>query len=178
MKEVEVKARVSNLSVILKKLEEIGCKLSEPVIQKDIIFLQNGTIYPVGKGKLAVRIREQDSKFIFNLKQSQNNELDNYEREVVIDNPAQMKDIIIKLGFYEAVHVSKTRRKCRYQGMEICIDQVDQLGSFIEVEKISEGNGLKIQEELFSFLKSLGVKEEERVKTGYDTMMAEIKAKS
>jgi len=52
----------------------------------------------------------------------------------------------------------------------ICLDEVEGLGSFIEVEKTSAEDGEAIQEELFNFLESLGVKREDRVFKGYDTL--------
>jgi adenylate cyclase class IV len=43
--------------------------------------------------------------------------------------------------------------------------------SHIEVEKITEGEGDDVQEELFTFLETLGVTREDRVINGYDTLM-------
>ncbi|MDP3762811.1 MAG: CYTH domain-containing protein, partial [bacterium] len=55
---------------------------------------------------------------------------------------------------------------------EICLDEVDRLGSFVEVETFSDdGDPEKIQEEIFKFLLSLGVKPEDRVREGYDTLV-------
>ena len=173
MKEIEVKAKLTNPELVLKKLEQLNITLSQPISQKDQIFLKKGVTYPVGRGKVATRIREQDAKFIFNMKISQENELDNLERETVIENPKQMQDILENIGFYEAVQVKKIRKKAKYNDMEICIDEVEQLGSFIEVEKLSEGDSLQIQEQLFTLLESLGVTKEDQVIKGYDTLMWE-----
>jgi adenylate cyclase class IV len=51
------------------------------------------------------------------------------------------------------------------------LDEVDGLGSYIEVEKMSDEDGEKIQNELFDFLQILGVSKEDRVLKGYDTLM-------
>jgi predicted adenylyl cyclase CyaB len=60
----------------------------------------------------------------------------------------------------------------------ICLDEVRDLGTFIELEKITEGEDpIKVQSELFAFLKSLGVREEDRVERGYDTLLYLAKAK-
>ena len=69
--------------------------------------------------------------------------------------------------------IHHVRKKAKYNDMEICIDAVEQLGSFIEVEKLSEGDSLQIQEQLFTFLESLGVTKEDQVIKGYDTLMWE-----
>jgi predicted adenylyl cyclase CyaB len=54
----------------------------------------------------------------------------------------------------------------------ICLDEVKELGSYIEVEKISEDdNANEVQNELFTFLESLGVNKENRETHGYDTLL-------
>ena len=66
---------------------------------------------------------------------------------------------------------NKKRRKCRYNEYEVCLDEVEGLGNFIEVEKITEGEGEVIQRELFNFLMKLGVNKEDKIEQGYDTLM-------
>jgi adenylate cyclase class IV len=51
------------------------------------------------------------------------------------------------------------------------LDQVKGLGNFIEVEKFSTDDTFKIQEELFRFLETLGVKRKDRVLHGYDVLV-------
>jgi adenylate cyclase class 2 len=76
------------------------------------------------------------------------------------------------MGYKEAVRINKTRVITHYNGCEICIDEVEGLGSFIEMEKLAkEGDSEKIQEELFEFFKRLGITNEDRVFWGYDTLM-------
>ncbi len=110
-------------------------------------------------------------KIIFNIKQPQSNELDCIERETEINDADQMKGAIELLGYHQAIHVVKTRTKTKYQDMEICLDEVEELGSFIEVEKIVEGEGETVQNELFGFLETIGVSKENRVLKGYDTLL-------
>jgi len=57
--------------------------------------------------------------------------------------------------------------------VEICLDEVENLGSFIEVEKMSDGDSKQIQEELAEFLGLLGVSPKDRVTKGYNTLMLE-----
>jgi adenylate cyclase class 2 len=82
-----------------------------------------------------------------------------------------MRGIIELLDYHEVVKVDKIRTKTRYNDMEICLDEVQNLGSFIEVEKIVTGDGDVVQEELFTFLESIEIKREDRVFSGYDTLM-------
>ncbi len=172
-KEIEVKARLRDAAGVERKLEEFGCALSVPVRESDTVFTLSPDDFlkdPLGKNFL--RIRERGGKVLFTLKQPQKNNLDRIEREVEVSDAAEMREAIILMGYREGVRVVKRRRQGRCGGYEICLDDVERLGPFIEVEKIA-GNedGEKVQEELFAFLEELGVAREDRVFMGYDQLM-------
>ncbi len=173
MKEIEVKARINNPQEILDKLKKLGCDLSEPITQNDSVFVPEGFVYGQGrkKGINFLRIRELKGRIIFTLKQPQLNELDCIEKELDIDKVDTMKDILKLLGYHEGVKVNKVRIKCKYKDYEVCVDEVDGLGSFVEVEKITDEDAEEVQKELFDFLISLGVKKEDRETHGYDVLM-------
>jgi len=182
-KEIEVKARVSDLEVLAKKLENMGVVLSEPIIQNDQTFIDEsyGSYDKFQPGRNILRIRENNGKFIFTIKQSQSNELDSIERETEIAEPEEFREALLLMGYKPAVEIHKVRRKAKYKDYEICLDEVKELGSFVEVEKITdEKNADEVQNKLFEFLESLGVKREDRVTNGYDTLiyLKQLKTKS
>lgn len=172
-KEIEVKAKAPDLDKLKEKLIALGCVLGEPVVQHDTIFTNfEGDFTAFMPGTSFLRIRESGGKAVFNLKQPQSNELDVIEHETEIQDSHAMLNILSLLGFKEAVRVHKTRIRTKYNDLEICLDDVKDLGTFIEVEKITEeADAGKIQEELFMFLESLGVKRDDRVTNGYDTLI-------
>ncbi len=173
MREIEVKAKVDNFDGLLAKLLSFGCKFSQPIIQKDVIFIPKGMDIPVDLGVNVMRIREQNGKYIFTLKQSVLNQLDCVEKEVEIDDPKTMIEIFGLLGFVQCSAVNKTRQTTKYQDYEICLDSVESLGNFIEVEKITnEEDSESSQKELFDFLLQLGVSPSDRVFDGYDVLIA------
>lgn len=88
-----------------------------------------------------------------------------------------MEDALILMGYKEAVRIEKRRITTKYKGDEICIDEVTGLGSFMEMERLTKnGDVEKIQEQLFKFFKSIGIKKEDRVMSGYDILMLEKKS--
>ena len=98
--------------------------------------------------------------------------MDSLEHETKISDPAETKEILNLMGYHEIVAVDKIRRKANFNGMEICLDQVDGLGTFLEAERIVEDAEAEIvQNELFAFLQKLGVKPEDRIYDGYDTLI-------
>jgi len=171
-KEIEVKAMVPDLNIVKIKLEKLGCIFGDPVFQDDTIYVNFYTDYAKFMNDFNfLRIRKTKDKIFFTLKRPQANEMDCIEREVEINDADQMIGAIELLGYHEAAQVIKTRTKTMYNDMEICLDEVKDLGSFIEVEKIVDGDGEEVQNELFNFLETLGVKREDRVMSGYDTLV-------
>lgn len=171
-REIEVKAKVDDFTKIRDELEKLGCVFSDPIIQEDTIFVNfDGDFTKFMPDTNFLRIRKMKDKILFTLKQSENNELDCIEKEVEISDAEQFREALELMGYHEAVQVHKTRTKTKYQDMEICLDEVKDLGSFIEVEKITEGDGEAVQNELFSFLETLGISKESRVVNGYDTLI-------
>lgn len=173
MKEIEVKACAQNFDQLIEKLKELGCNLSQPLVQKDVVYLANGVeMSDIKRGNVAMRIRNSNGTRTLNLKKQLENELDCVEYETIIENPESTHKMLIQMGYHKVSLVEKTRRTCTYKDMNICIDVVQNLGNFIEVEKLSEdADSLKTQEELFRFLESLGLKREDRIFKGYDTLM-------
>jgi len=172
MKEIEVKAKVKDFGVLIDKLIKMGCELTLPIIQKDKIFIQDGLKFPPEYGKAVLRIRDSNGRFTLTLKKRIGNGLDKVEHEIVINDPIEAEEILKNMNFILAIEVNKKRRKCKYKDYEICLDEVERLGNFIELEKLAnEGDSLMIQEELFKFLESLGVIREDRVFEGYDILI-------
>ncbi|XLQ19715.1 MAG: class IV adenylate cyclase [Candidatus Moraniibacteriota bacterium] len=176
MNEVEVKAKVSNFTEIQSKLVKLGCTFSEPLIQKDRIYLPNGIEFPdKTKGTLFLRIRNSNGKNILTLKKQLDTEFECIEHELIIDNPEQANEMAMLLGFHEVLYVSKKRITCKYNDMEICFDEIDELGSFIEVEKMTSDTETKqIMKDLFAFLETLGIKKEDQIFKGYATLIYEL----
>jgi|SRR5579885_14501 len=172
IREIEVKAKVANFGDVMKRLQSLGCKLSQPIKQEDTIYFPKG-IGPEDfkKGVNALRIRKEGDKIILNIKQRQEVSLAAIEKEVEIADAKAMEEILFLLGFYTFIKMSKIRRSCHYKDYEICLDQINDLGNFIEVEKMSAEPGEKVQEELFQFLESLGIKREARATRGYDVLL-------
>ena len=179
MKEVEVKARLRNESEVIRKLEELGVQLSEPITQEDKVYFPVGAVFAEeGNKDPALRIRDQNGRYIFTYKKPDKNNLDKIEFESEITDPEEMAKMCEALGFELRTQIKKTRRKAKYNEYEICLDEVDQLGSFIEAESLFEdGDSEHIQKELFSFLETLGVTKEDQVFEGYDIMLYKLQNK-
>ena len=176
MREIEIKLKASNLKDLEKNLLKRGCELSEPISQHDIIYSlkDSRTEFESAKeGDVIIRIRHLKDGAQLNLKQQCSGEMDNLEYETEIKNPDEMHSILNILGWNPVVEVKKIRRKGKLKEYEICLDQVDKLGTFVELEKITDEDAdyMKIKEELFKELESLGLSRKDEETRGYDTQV-------
>jgi len=172
MKEIEIKAKVEDLSSIKEKLRALGCEFSEPIIQRDISFIHKSLEIPdITRGTISMRIRDTNGNYILTMKKQMENSLDNIEIEINVSDPKKTEDILKILDYHEVARINKKRITCKYKDMEICLDDVDKLGTFVEVEKMSDGDSLKIQKDISEFLNSLGVSG--LIIKGYDRLIYE-----
>ncbi len=177
MKEVEVKARLRDEGEVIGKLTGLGCILSEPVRQVDTVY----TRFPAKNveeymaNDHFVRIREKsDGKFIFTVKKPLSKDvLTKAEHETEILDARELVQALLLMGYQVATKVTKTRRTTHYQDFEICIDEVEGMGTFIEVEKISDRNVDDVRKELNKFVELLGISADDQVHKGYDILAIE-----
>lgn len=179
MYEVEIKAHLRDRDSVIKKLQSLGCEFSEELHQVDYIFAPKGTPYPLFPlGTPALRVRKQNEKYFFTLKIPQQSLQDCIEREMEIKDGPTMIEIFKLMKWDSLPTVDKKRIKTNLNDIEIVIDNVKNLGEFIEAEKIVKTDNpedrKKTQEELFDFLATLGISKEDRVIDGkYDIMLYE-----
>lgn len=178
--EIEVKARLKDKDAIMKKLATLGCEFSPVKTQDDMVWVEKtGTLNEFLSNKVFLRIRIQNGeKVIMTAKKpkalSGDGALVKREHEVVVHSAEEARGILDMLGLKEAVRVVKKRQTCGYKEFEICVDEIENLGSFIEMEKIAEQEDAEaIQKEMFDFLGTLGILPEDQVKKGYDILMLE-----
>lgn len=176
MREIEVKARVRDVEPLLKRSFELGIRFAEPFAQEDATY---ETKIPKDNPNWNIfRIRRQNNQIILTMKYKASSRLrDNHEREVVISDAQQVADMLIRVGYTPGVRIYKTRRVAHYEGLELCLDEVDKLGTFIEIEKLTDESADvdHVQSELWKILLKLGIGPDDRIHKGYDTLIRELK---
>ncbi|MDP3947587.1 MAG: class IV adenylate cyclase [bacterium] len=180
MREIEIKLRVRDLKALETRIQESGCVLSEPIHQHDVIYSLRGSsreFENAKKGDVIVRIRRQDNKAELNLKQQCSNEMDNLEYETEVKDPDATHQMLLLLGWRPSVEVKKIRRKGKIGSYEICLDRVEELGDFVELENMTEDDAdpNKVREELFGVLESLGLSRQAEEIRGYDTQIFKLR---
>ncbi len=79
------------------------------------------------------------------------------------------------MGYQTAVRIRKSRVKTQHKNWEICIDEVEGLGSFIELEELADEHAevSPIHTAMHEFLQAIGVEPEDAGLKRYDILLLE-----
>jgi adenylate cyclase class 2 len=134
MMEIELKAYVDDTKKLEKNLNAIGAIFIKDSKQIDIYYTPSTRNFL--NTDEVLRVRSTDSEHILTYKgpRIKNDFKTREEHEVKIDDVNELITILTKLEFHEIGRVSKTRKVYKLQNFEICLDCVDDLGTFVEIE--------------------------------------------
>ena len=173
MNEIEIKVKIDDKDHIIRELEKQGCKFSDEKHQIDTIFLdKSAKDFNIKPGMIVLRIRTIGDKHLITLKQRGVQSIESKEIEFGVSDSSLCKELIENLGYKEMVTVDKKRITTKYKGYNICIDEVKDLGCFIEIEiydkniPINEANQL-----LLNLVKELNLDITRRNLKGYSYLM-------
>lgn len=169
--EVEVKFRLSeDRAVVLSKLQQLGATPGEEIAQADHYF--NHPVRDFAETDEALRIRSVADQNWVTWKGPKIDSRTKTRREIELpmgdgtQTADQLSEVLQILGFRSVTVVRKTRRLHELtrnnRRFEIALDEVDELGSFLEVELIaSEANLKSAQEAVLELASRLGLSQTE-----------------
>ncbi len=160
MREIELKYRVEDLEALLVALKSRGIELSEPVFQDDQAYAPAG--WQFGDSKLGIsflRLRTVQGRHYFTLKQPAGGVQDCLEYETQVTDRQAMHHAALHMGYRPTVRIAKTRRTATLDDCSLCIDELDGVGAFLELERMAPDHAdtRAIQADLAAFVSSLGI---------------------
>lgn len=175
MIEIEVKAGVEDPKLMERSIIELGATPIGIETQADTYY--NAPYRDFGKTDEAIRIRIQDGKSILTYKGPKMDTISKTRKEIQteIKDADNMGNILSSLGFFPVATVSKRRKNFRFGDFYISLDEVRDLGHFIELEiavKDSKNYQEKV-ESIFKFIAKLGIKRESTIRKSYLEMILE-----
>jgi len=174
--EVEIKVKVNNLKVIEEKVAKMG-KLIKAIKQIDDYYIPAHRDFFARKPHPVewLRIRTNPKKivleYIKSINPKPNGDQDyakEYETEIL--NKKELQKILKFLDFKKYVTIEKYREYWMCGNMEVALDDVKGLGTFIEAEaKGNFKNEKEARKECIKFLEKLGIKgvQNDYIKSGY-----------
>ena len=173
MLEVERKARIKDRSEIISKLDKLGCIIKKAKEQEDKIFIRKEI-------KKLDSYSKQTEFMVDNKIETIEDNNAFIELETLIEDADIISRMLEEMGYIEKVFIKKKRMRYSLDKMSICIDNIESLGNFIEVEILSEENEKQKNEALKTieeFLNKLEISKEDYEEKRYDTLMYELNNK-
>jgi adenylate cyclase class 2 len=173
VREVEVKYSAADPEALFGALRARGINLGEAVYQDDQAFAPLG--WSFGDSKLGVsflRLRTVDGRHWFALKQPGVNAQDCLEYETEVADRQQMHEAILRMGYWATVRVAKSRRTGRHGEVSLCLDELEGVGTFLELERMvpDDEPAAAVQDKLAAFVASFGI-EAVRTAETYDSLV-------
>ena len=175
MREIELKFKVDNLDALINKLKEEQCEISTVKMQNDTIYVQDLNDTESKEGSVWLRVRKENNKIELNYKKQSKKKMESEEIEFEVSSYELANQFLKALGYLPWVEVNKKRRYSNYKEYNICIDEVEKLGSFVELEiLVDKDNKEDYELALLEVAKKLGINPDKRINSHYDTMISEL----
>lgn len=160
MREIEVKYRIDDLEALLTALKSQGIELSDPIWQDDQAYAP--AHWQFGDSKIGVsflRLRTTCGRHYFTLKQPVGNAQACLEYETEVADRKAMHAAALHMGYKPTVRIIKTRRTATLDNSSLCVDDVEGIGGFIELERLAtdDADATAEQAELAAFVDSLEI---------------------
>ncbi|MDD2756311.1 MAG: class IV adenylate cyclase [Methanothrix sp.] len=171
MIEVEVKARAPE--DMAERIAALGATLLVVENHHDLYFNSSQRDFRFSDEALRIRIKEEGARLTYKGPKLDQTTKSRLERTVKIDDPKQMEQILSSLGFVLSAQVRKKRTKYSYEGLVLALDEVEGLGSFVEVEAEGEGDYEEQKRKVLSIMSKLGL--HESIRSSYLELLEESK---
>jgi len=172
--EVEVKFRAS------KDVENKIRSMAEFVCEKEEIDLYfNSPVRDFRKSDEALRVRKDSEgiKITYKGPKIDPETKTREEIEIRVDDYDKAVELLKRLGFVPVREVAKRRRIYRLNEVTICFDEVEGLGTFVEIEMKSE-NLESAKRKIFEMAERLGFDPAESIRKSYLELLEDLKGRN
>ena len=159
MLEVEVKGRVKDQQQLKRIHDFVSGWEPLPVEDHEDIYFSHPD-RDFARTDEALRLRQLGDDYRLTYKGPKLDSRTKTREEIDLPVPAGIREILERLGFREVSRVRKRRTPYRKDNLILCIDQVEGLGWFVEMEL--QGGEAREAPDLLKMLASLGMESETR----------------
>lgn len=175
MREIELKFKVEDMNDLLDKLKNLGCEISKIFSQNDTIYVSDLNQVESVEGSIWLRVRKENEKVELNLKKQSAKIQESTEIEFEVSSYEKANQLLETLGYQKWVVVNKKRRYSKYLNYNLCIDEVERLGTFLEIELLVDEEDKKDYiPNLLEVSKLFQLTESDIVNSHYDTMISKL----
>jgi adenylate cyclase, class 2 len=167
--EIEAKLKVESLAEVERRLKDVKAEFVAQQHQRDVYY--DDPLRALEGGDRCLRLRYQrigdlEEFFLTHKGPKQKDDFKKREEiEVSVGDGQALDRLLTSVGFRQALVVTKTRRVWRMGGCLVALDEVADLGTFVEIEGPHDKAIKAVQ-------KGLGLDGLSHVLKGYASMMA------
>ena len=158
MLEVELKVKVPSLEPVREQLLKKGAECSGRIHEHDIYY--NAPHRDFGVTDEAVRVRYTNDHAVVTYKGAKIKKFGLKAREelnIAVESGKVFETMLDRLGFTKTTDVNKWRENYRFSGAAISLDEVDELGTFVEIEIMAEAENSNAAVLIERIAKEIGV---------------------
>ena len=158
MLEIELKVRVDALGPVRERLQQFNAESSGRVHEHDIYY--NAPHRNFAKTDEALRVRYTGGKAVVTYKGAKLKNLGLKAREelnTAVESGEVFSGILARLGFIKTAEVNNWREHYRYGNASIALDEVEHLGTFVEIEVLADTETQAATERIETIKKELGI---------------------
>ncbi|MBL0306958.1 MAG: class IV adenylate cyclase [Chitinophagaceae bacterium] len=163
---VEIKAKCRNSNRVREYLHNNGAEYRGTDEQTD-------TYFNVPNGRLKLREGNIENNLIFYDRGNQAGPKDSHFHLVKVEDANGLKEVLTKSNKIKII-VRKRREIYYIANVKFHIDEVPELGSFIEIEAgniLADLSALQLREQCNFYLHELGIENEDLVEVSYSDML-------
>lgn len=159
--EIEVKAYADDLKRVQENLKKMGALFVEELYETDTYYSHPSRDFAETDEALRIRVAGGKSYLTYKGQKIDLKSKTREEIEVELDNADTAKHVLMRLGFNPVADVKKVRKVYQLDTFDICLDTVDNVGTFVEVETSGE-NVKELRDRALTLLEILGLEKRER----------------
>jgi adenylate cyclase class 2 len=173
MREIELKVRVSDLSPVRSRLGTLHAEFMGKVHERDVYY--NAPDRDFGITDEALRVRYSSGTSTVTYKGAKISGVAIKAREELstrVESGEVFEMILSGLGYTRTAVVAKWREYYGFAGSSIALDEVEGLGSFVEIEIISGDEVEEVMQMIEHIVKELGVEGERTLSSYLELLLA------
>ena len=169
MFEVEIKAYLDDITSVETRLQQLDAIFQKTIHQSDTYFQHPIRNFAQTDEALRIRISDNQSYLTYKGPKLDSSSKTREELELKIHEPDKTSEILKKLGFSTVLIVKKTRKIYSMDDIIISLDDVDDLGYFIEFElEVTDKEIIpSARDRLISLLNKLGIPKDKLERRSY-----------
>ncbi len=152
--ELEIKAHCADFKKVVDRLLSMNAVFTDSFIETDYYYNHPARNFALTDEAFRIRRIRDEVRLTYKGPKVSSTVKARFEAETVIGDFDTIKAILEKLSFVESGMVEKKRSIYKLNEFEICLDDVKNAGTFVEIEKI--GDDLKtIEKEILELARNL-----------------------